>query len=586
MPCSAAWPPRNASEQPVKLRVLVRSSPCDGMACEHMGSPRILGTNLGNYLRLSGHDVLFGQRRCAKQLLRTSDVVVHSARTMMNPPRSDKLLRRGDAGRVVVYGNINTVDSDTVNEADIVIADSWLHGHSSRTQHDASDARMIVLPLLEVPTTYWRRVFARERHKAIHPTDMYKLVPNHVPRAVSQAMPRAPREGPSAPLLCYHGNRVHLQTARELWDALCLLRHAPATPIIRVLAIVGNSSGAGGSPQLAGGSTGCAGVVVEERLYHSVDDTYAQLSRCDLGLVPNLEDTAWARKANTRQGTPTVMLSYKTSANGGRAMVMAQVGLPFVGSPELEAARLVGAAGLPADRMFAATSEQWLHRLHAWLHDDEARAHASKALRAYAERELLPSTLARLVERRILQARKARRDRLRAAGLADLQRDPGVSASVQERIDVCYCLEGASSAHLLERSMRSIARAVAEPQRLRFHLFVDNASSLGGILHRLRREVPHALHGTRVYTDSFANVSTHRAATLPKLRTRANYMRFYLPRALPFTPHTEPALLTALCTLHNCIGTDSRALCVCCRCAAPSGCGQAALSRRGHGRAA
>ena len=96
----------------------------------------------------------------------------------------------------------------------------------------------------------------RERHAAIHPTDMYKLVPNHVPRAVSQALPRAPREGPSAPLLCRHGNREHLQTARELWDALCLLRHAPATPIIRVLAIVGNSSGAGGSPQLAGGAPG------------------------------------------------------------------------------------------------------------------------------------------------------------------------------------------------------------------------------------------------------------------------------------------------------------------------------------------
>ena len=535
-----------------------------------MGSPRILGTNLGNGLRLVGHDVRFGtrDRRCVNQLLNASDVVVHSARVMMQMMQSVKRrrstrLRRGDAGRVVVYGKTNNVDSDTLNEADIAIGDSWLHAHSSHTRHGASDARLLVLPLLEVPTRYWRRVFAGGGHAPTRPAGaaMYALVPAHRPRVLDDD------EKNDAALLCYHGNREHIYDARELWRALCALpstHHAVRAPI-RVLAIVGNSSSVDGSTATAPAAP-CAGVVVEERWYRGVDDTFAQLSRCDVGLVPNLELVALPEHAGapeTARAMPTVALRYKTSANGGRAMVMAQVGLPFVGSPELETAQLLGAAGVAADRVFAVTADEWRHRLHAWLGDTGARAHAAAALRAYAERELLPTRVAALLDARIQAARRSRRARLRAAGLWALRRDGGVSASVQERVDVCYTLEGRESVERLERSMRSIARTAAEPHRLRFHLFVENATTLNATLRQLRSEVPHALHGLRVHSESaFANVTAYRAAALPKLRTRANYMRFYLPTALRHVTGIVKALYLDVDTvaLHDVAPLYDRAL--------------------------
>lgn len=93
---------------------------------------------------------------------------------------------------------------------------------------------------------------------------------------------------------------------------------------------------------------------------------------------------------------------------------------------------------------------------------------------------------------------------------------------------------------MLERSIRSLALTAAEPSRLRFHVYAENASALPAALARLRAEAPEAMRGLRAHTtDSFAPVTTTDATPshrhlllLPKLRVPAEYMRFYLPAAL------------------------------------------------------
>jgi hypothetical protein len=131
-------------------------------------------------------------------------------------------------------------------------------------------------------------------------------------------------------------------------------------------------------------------LAVEEREWGGMDRLFAALANeCDLGLVPNIEGEGASGEVDFTkvhipgQEWPQISYKYKGSANGGRALVMAQVGLPFIASPEFEALELIGNARLPSAELIAV--DDWAAKITTLADAHHTRSSYSDALREYCE---------------------------------------------------------------------------------------------------------------------------------------------------------------------------------------------------------
>uniref|UniRef100_A0A7S1LAH3 Uncharacterized protein n=1 Tax=Alexandrium catenella TaxID=2925 RepID=A0A7S1LAH3_ALECA len=277
-----------------------------------------------------------------------------------------------------------------VKQADLHMANSAMHGLFHSAHGGLSPEHSVVLRLVEVPTNYWSKKLRDDPH-----VQMYSSIPLH--RALGFEQYNAARPA----RLCYHGNQYHFLEEAGLIAALGRLA-AGRGPPIQVSLIQDRSE------RLLRTLAGVPNLTVTQSQWTSMDDTFSQLASCDLGLVPNVEE-APSFSVNADVGNPQINLKYKGSTNAGRAYVMAQVGLPFVSSPEPEAAELLGAAGLRSHEFLAMGADTWAASIMGLLRDAGRRSRASQALRTFAERELTVEPEAAELERRIRAALSAAR---------------------------------------------------------------------------------------------------------------------------------------------------------------------------------
>ena len=358
------------------MRVLV-DVPCNGISCEeNMGGRRIWGTNLGRSLSMLGYSVAFG-----KQCLQASaDVIVMSAAKAAQYRRSNR------SRQLLIATKVNSFPASKVISPDVLVVGSWLHGHSNRVIHGHPANKTLVLKHIEVPTGCWAAPIC----------EPYKMMPRHDPRLLSRSA-----------TLCYHGNADHIVLAAEMHAGMCELARTSGL-YLNVHVLVGQSLNA----SHLHGLTSCAAIHLSLYEWKDMTSTYNHLAKCDVGLVPNaLPLAGGARRIKASTGLkhaasiPHIGYRWKSSANGGRAMVFAQVGLPFVADPELEAVAILASSGLAVENHLASTPSEWAERLLLLLSDHERRISAAAALQSYAKRELLPETLALPLHRRIQQLR-------------------------------------------------------------------------------------------------------------------------------------------------------------------------------------
>lgn len=272
-----------------------------------------------------------------------------------------------------------------VKQTDLHMANSAIHSlfHSAHGGLDPEHA--VVLRLIEVPSTYWAKKLRDDPH-----AQMYEDIPLHrVADFKSFGAARPVR-------LCYHGNQYHFLEEAGLVAAVRRLAAGLGLPIEVSLIQDAND-------RLLQSLMGVQNLKVVQKPWTGMDATFKQLAECDLGLVPNVEETP-NFTVNADVGNPQINLKYKGSTNAGRAYVMAQVGLPFVTSPEPESAELLGAAGLRSHEFLAMGTDAWTATIAGLLRDSGRRIRASQALRSLAERELTIESEVVELERRIKAA--------------------------------------------------------------------------------------------------------------------------------------------------------------------------------------
>ena len=143
----------------------------------------------------------------------------------------------------------------------------------------------------------------------------YLHIPVHRPRPVIAT---------GSATLCYHGNADHIVLATNMHAGICRLAQQTGLHL-KVQVQVGSNSGKLHLPDLAR----CPGVSLIQRYWRNQTTTFQRLVNCNVGLVPNTLDvetpTSSSLKANHSHAIaiPHIAYQWKTSANGGRAMVFA-----------------------------------------------------------------------------------------------------------------------------------------------------------------------------------------------------------------------------------------------------------------------
>eukprot|EP00304_Pavlova_gyrans_P008175 CAMPEP_0206033574 /NCGR_PEP_ID=MMETSP1466-20131121/745_1 /ASSEMBLY_ACC=CAM_ASM_001126 /TAXON_ID=44452 /ORGANISM="Pavlova gyrans, Strain CCMP608" /LENGTH=417 /DNA_ID=CAMNT_0053407787 /DNA_START=452 /DNA_END=1705 /DNA_ORIENTATION=- len=372
------WKGRNAG----RLRVQVKSSKCDGLACEDaLGGTRIFGTNIANGLKLLGPDVQFASR-----CVIPADVVLDEARLLTTSRGGQRIanLRRDNSCVVIVATKTNLHPQESLHpDVDLATAGSFIHASMNEVLQGIRPSRTIVHRLVEVPKAYWSSAFMTG-----NVSNMYSFVPRH---SVASTL-----TGTGA-VLCYHGNAWHMSQSKDLITALKKLHGEGLVKTILMY------SGRESATRLRK-----AGLPVIGFEYPGVDKLFAALSRCELGLVPNIDGNLTITSPTRAWPWPVVSLPHKSSVNGGRAFVMAQVGLPFVATPEYEAAELLGGAGIETDAVFALTPAQWHSNIARLLRSVPTREDMSSRLRSYAEAKYDIKEEAKRVEGSILRAVRRR----------------------------------------------------------------------------------------------------------------------------------------------------------------------------------
>ena len=369
------WPPQDDATAPLRLRILVFSSRCDGMGCEdHFGGTRIWGTNLGQGLGVVGHHVIFASRCPGTDLLRSADVVLAAAIDNHTPLVVAKHRVETRSWRpVLVATKTNLAIGRPLDPAfDFATAGSHLHAVANLHFNHVALNTSVILRHFEVPTSYWRD----------RPASVYGAIPRHVPRRLEEhALLR----------LCYHGNPYHMSQEPRLLQGLLDLAEERAIHLVLLGARKTDAARIMRHEMLR---RRAVNLTIDERAWVNVDYLFSTLAHdCDLGLVPNSEGhdndpgIAFSKVQGIKgQSWGQVTYKYKVSANAGRALVMAQVGLPFVATPELEVAELLGNARLPAADIFAI--DDWKAKIAALTdgpHAHERRGRMSDNLRAYCE---------------------------------------------------------------------------------------------------------------------------------------------------------------------------------------------------------
>ena len=278
---------------------------------------------------------------------------------------------------------------------------------------------------------------------------------------------------------------------------------------LKVQVQVGSNSGKLHLPDLAR----CPGVSLIQRYWRNQTTTFQRLVNCNVGLVPNALDvetpTRSSLKANHSHAIaiPHIAYQWKTSANGGRAMVFAQVGLPFIADPEFEVISILVGASLPPENYLASSQDEWAQQLQFLLFDARRRANAAAALRRYAERELVPEKFALPLHERIreLQEKPQAASPTRAAKSKD-----------EGRAHICFTFSKAEYGKMAFRSMSSIVADAADPKRIAFHLFSNNISLIEAPMATFMAQ--HPLISVRIRSDSeLGEVTKYRRSIIAKL---------------------------------------------------------------------
>merc|ERR1712196_470327 len=111
--------------------------------------------------------------------------------------------------KVLIETTLNTVPPTVTEFADIFRIDSPLQAMVNAIYHHHSFAKSVIVPLIEVPTSFWCSDLSADPVKK-----MYELIPRHEARAFGDfTATRIAR-------LCYHGNRHHFDQDVELSAAL------------------------------------------------------------------------------------------------------------------------------------------------------------------------------------------------------------------------------------------------------------------------------------------------------------------------------------------------------------------------------
>ena len=276
------------------------------------GGERISCTNYAQALKTYGHNVKFSIMNPRPALNGLHAVIIHGK----SIKRDNRLLtsfRSENKGLVICVVKPHNVSLDLLGMADLVVVDSLFQSLAITRSGKLDNGQLVQLKLLEVPSQFW---------KGSSPLR---------PRAHEVFHGKFSLERPA--VVCYHGNDDHLNEAEGVLD-IALVHINQRTPL-KFIAI-NRRQWTRGRP---------AGVQIKESEWSSMDDTYHTLRRCDIGLVPQLVGKPAGKTCGSIQPRVNVLsLTWKDSANAGRAFVFAQVGVPFVTGPDFETAKMLGDA--------------------------------------------------------------------------------------------------------------------------------------------------------------------------------------------------------------------------------------------------
>lgn len=92
--------------------------------------------------------------------------------------------------------------------------------------------------------------------------------------------------------------------------------------------------------------------------FQSFGQSLEVLKVCDVGLVPHVDQQRLDRYFK---------FGFKDSLNAGRAMLFAQLGVPFVSDPEYELFELLGKANVSPDPFIAVGPKEWTQKILSWI---------------------------------------------------------------------------------------------------------------------------------------------------------------------------------------------------------------------------
>lgn len=342
------------SDRTINMNILVFCSSKES----HDGGERISCTNYAHALKTYGHRVTFSSLSRRPALEGFHVIIIHG-KNIKHDKHLITSFKSESKGVVVCVVKPHNVNLDLLSMANLVVVDSWFQSlaMAQRGETKLDDGQLVRLKLLEVPSHFWdgSSPLRPRPHEVFH--GMFSL------------------ERPA--IICYHGNDDHLNEAKGVLDVT--LAHISRQTPLKFIAI-NRGKWTDGRP---------VGVQIKEYKWSTMDTTYDTLRGCDLGLVPHLVGKPVGTSCGHIQpGTNVFSLTWKDSANAGRAFVFAQLGVPFVAGPDFETLRMLGDAGLEEDSLAALTQGQWEKNVGRLLADSNYRQHVSERLLQYSEANL------------------------------------------------------------------------------------------------------------------------------------------------------------------------------------------------------
>lgn len=371
---SASNPKKSRPENHSPKRRLRISVLCGGG--EHKdGGVRIWCTNYYLAMKHLGHQVQFGTVN-KRPVLQTADVVVLHGGDVKHRPRLISELRAENKQLVVCVMKVNGLGLHILNQADLFVVGSWFHGLAVTRELEANYEKLLALKHIELE---WNGPNAAlTGPKVLHTAFTGDFTLKR--RAT----------------VCYHGNDDHLNEGEGIFNSV-LTRINDKIPINFVAINRGNWKR--GRP---------SSFTVKEYLWTSQKKTYEILAPCDVGLVPQLigrpvAEVCDSREKHDNKRVGVLSLTWKDSANAGRAFVFAQLGVPIVSGPDFETGEMFGVAGLAAEQLIAITNTEWEHHITKVLSDAEFRHDVNQRLLTYAKNHLDINKESRKLEAALLE---------------------------------------------------------------------------------------------------------------------------------------------------------------------------------------